>query len=121
MSESRGSLSRPRSSRGCDPLVFVLISCPTMGGQIGNFDQSGVDSEGMPTSLPFATSRPGIFAVGDVRRGSVKRVASGVGEGSVVIHAVHKFLNPDGGGGADGRHPSTIFGCGFRSDRRSRV
>ncbi|MFC5581142.1 hypothetical protein [Rhodanobacter terrae] len=71
-----------------------------MGGQIGNFDQSGVDSEGMPTSVPFATSRPGIFAVGDVRRGSVKRVASGVGEGSVVIHAVHKFLNPDGGGEA---------------------
>jgi thioredoxin reductase (NADPH) len=38
---------------------------------------------------------PGIFAVGDVRSGSVKRVASGVGEGSVVIQAVHKFLNPE--------------------------
>src|SRR6267142_3736935 len=33
---------------------------------------------------PFATSHPGIFAVGDVRAGSVKRVASAVGEGSVV-------------------------------------
>jgi thioredoxin reductase (NADPH) len=42
---------------------------------------------------PFATSRPGIFAVGDVRAGSVKRVASSVGEGSVVISEVWKFVN----------------------------
>ncbi|MEM9795641.1 MAG: FAD-dependent oxidoreductase [Pseudomonadota bacterium] len=40
----------------------------------------------------FASSVPGIFAVGDVRSGSVKRVASGVGEGSVCISAVHEFL-----------------------------
>jgi thioredoxin reductase (NADPH) len=32
--------------------------------------------------------------VGDVRAGSVKRVASGVGEGSVVIQAVHRYLHP---------------------------
>jgi thioredoxin reductase (NADPH) len=42
---------------------------------------------------PFATSRPGIFAVGDVRAGSVKRVASSVGEGSVVISKVWEFVN----------------------------
>ncbi len=42
----------------------------------------------------FATSCPGIFAVGDVRSGSVKRVASAVGEGSVVISAVHAALSP---------------------------
>ncbi len=41
-----------------------------------------------------ATSCPGIFAVGDVRAGSVKRVASGVGEGSVVISEVWRYLNP---------------------------
>ena len=35
---------------------------------------------------------PGIFAVGDVRLGSVKRVASAVGEGSVAIQFVHRFL-----------------------------
>ena len=40
----------------------------------------------------FATSVPGLFAVGDVRAGSVKRVASAVGEGSVVISAVHAYL-----------------------------
>jgi thioredoxin reductase (NADPH) len=41
---------------------------------------------------PFATSLPGIFAVGDVRAGSVKRVASSVGEGSVVISKVWEFV-----------------------------
>jgi thioredoxin reductase (NADPH) len=48
--------------------------------------------EGSATS-PFATSMPGIFAVGDVRAGSVKRVASAVGEGSVVISKVWEFVN----------------------------
>jgi thioredoxin reductase (NADPH) len=43
-------------------------------------------------SSPFAASRPGIFAVGDVRSGSVKRVASAVGEGSVVISKVWEFV-----------------------------
>jgi thioredoxin reductase (NADPH) len=38
------------------------------------------------------TSVPGVFAVGDVRRGSVKRVASGVGEGSIAIQFVHHYL-----------------------------
>jgi thioredoxin reductase (NADPH) len=38
------------------------------------------------------TSVPGVFAVGDVRRGSVKRVASGVGEGSIAIQFVHSYL-----------------------------
>jgi thioredoxin reductase (NADPH) len=49
-------------------------------------DAAGGDS-------PYATSHPGIFAVGDVRSGSVKRVASSVGEGSVVISKVWDFLN----------------------------
>jgi thioredoxin reductase (NADPH) len=39
------------------------------------------------------TSIPGVFAVGDVRHGSVKRVASGVGEGSVAIQFVHQYLS----------------------------
>jgi len=41
----------------------------------------------------FSTSVPGVFAVGDARAGSVKRVASAVGEGSVVISAVHSYLS----------------------------
>ena len=45
-----------------------------------------------PTAAPFETSVPGIFAVGDVRANSVKRVASAVGEGSVAIAGVHQYL-----------------------------
>jgi thioredoxin reductase (NADPH) len=41
---------------------------------------------------PYQTDLPGVFAVGDVRSGSVKRVASAVGEGSVVVQAVHEYL-----------------------------
>jgi thioredoxin reductase (NADPH) len=40
----------------------------------------------------FETSAPGVFAIGDVRADSVKRVVSAVGEGSVVIHQVHRYL-----------------------------
>jgi thioredoxin reductase (NADPH) len=38
------------------------------------------------------TNIPGIFAVGDVRHGSIKRVASGVGEGAVVVQFIHQYL-----------------------------
>ena len=44
-----------------------------------------------PTLLE--TNIPGVFAVGDVRYGSVKRVASGVGEGSVAVQFVHQYLS----------------------------
>ena len=44
------------------------------------------------TASDYGTSVPGIFAIGDVRSGSVKRVASAVGEGSVVIQHVHRYL-----------------------------
>jgi len=39
------------------------------------------------------TNVPGIFAVGDVRHGSIKRVASGVGEGSVAVQFIHQYLS----------------------------
>jgi thioredoxin reductase (NADPH) len=42
--------------------------------------------------LPFETSLPGVFAAGDVRHGSVKRVAGAVGEGSVAVGSVHQYL-----------------------------
>jgi thioredoxin reductase (NADPH) len=42
--------------------------------------------------LMLETSRPRVFAVGDVRSGSVKRVASAVGEGAIAVHLVHRAL-----------------------------
>jgi thioredoxin reductase (NADPH) len=58
----------------------------------GGFVVTGRNGEGMALPSPYATERPGIFAVGDVRSGSTKRVASGVGEGSVVVSSIHAFL-----------------------------
>jgi thioredoxin reductase (NADPH) len=41
---------------------------------------------------PLETSLPGVFAIGDVRAGSTKRVAAAVGEGAQVVAALHAFL-----------------------------
>lgn len=52
-------------------------------------------SESAATHVPFIleTSLPGVFAAGDVRHGSVKRVASVVGEGSMAVMYMHRYLN----------------------------
>lgn len=42
--------------------------------------------------LPFETSLPGVFAVGDVHAGSMKRVAAAVGEGASAVRSVHQAL-----------------------------
>ena len=52
--------------------------------------------------LPLETSLRGVFAVGDVRRGSVKRVASSVGEGSVVVSSVHQRVGERAGSATPG-------------------
>ncbi len=57
--------------------------------------RDGKPPRGWPLERPpglLETNVPGIFVVGDVRRGSVKRVASGVGEGSIAIQFVHQYL-----------------------------
>jgi thioredoxin reductase (NADPH) len=41
---------------------------------------------------PLETSRPGVFAAGDVRRGSTKRVSAAVGEGAMAVELVHRYL-----------------------------
>lgn len=56
---------------------------------------TGRDLNGWKLARPpysLETSVPGVFAVGDVRSTSIKRVASGVGEGSVVIAFIHQYL-----------------------------
>ncbi|MGA7622872.1 MAG: FAD-dependent oxidoreductase [Candidatus Acidiferrales bacterium] len=58
--------------------------------------REGARPKGWPLDRdPFLleTNVPGIFAVGDVRHGSVKRVASGVGEGSVAVQFIHQYLS----------------------------
>jgi thioredoxin reductase (NADPH) len=46
--------------------------------------------------FPMQTNKPGIFAIGDVRSGSVKRVAASVGEGAQVVAAIHAYLAASG-------------------------
>jgi thioredoxin reductase (NADPH) len=52
-------------------------------------------TESTATRAPFMleTSLPGVFVAGDVRHGSVKRVASAVGEGSMAVMYVHRYLD----------------------------
>ncbi|HXB48607.1 MAG TPA: NAD(P)/FAD-dependent oxidoreductase, partial [Streptosporangiaceae bacterium] len=68
-----------------DPQGYILTGRDVPGG----------DSPGdiCRPPLPLETSLPGVFAAGDVRAGSVKRVASAVGEGSVSIPQVHQHLH----------------------------
>jgi thioredoxin reductase (NADPH) len=71
-----------------DQWGFVLTGTDLLG--------DGRPPAGWPLERPpmlFETSLPGVFAVGDVRHGSVKRVASAVGEGSVAIRLVHEYLS----------------------------
>ncbi len=71
---------------------------PTVERDPGGFVVTGSDlsADALQTfgrpPLPLETSLPGVLAVGDIRHGSVKRVASAVGEGSIAIQLVHRLL-----------------------------
>ncbi|MEV5704886.1 FAD-dependent oxidoreductase [Actinoallomurus sp. NPDC052274] len=69
---------------GADPCVAWL------GGQV-DLDEKGFIRTG--GALPLETNLPGVFAVGDVRSGSIKRVASAVGEGAMAVRLVHERLS----------------------------
>jgi thioredoxin reductase (NADPH) len=85
---------------GAKPSTRWLDGCVTLDVQ--GFVKTGPDltaEELTAAKWPLArppllleTSRPGVFAVGDVRGGNVKRVASAVGEGSIAISFVHRAL-----------------------------
>lgn len=81
--------------------MFVMIGadpCTDWLRGMVDLDDKGFVLTGQPAGpgeeprSQFETSVPGVFAVGDVRSGSVKRVASAVGEGSVVVQAIHGYL-----------------------------
>ncbi len=74
---------------GADPNTRWLDGCVAIDGK--GFVLTG-DRAGDGERLPLETSCPGIFAIGDVRAGSTKRVAAAVGEGAAVITQIHSFL-----------------------------
>ena len=78
---------------GADPATGWLEGCGVM------VDRAGFVVTGMPgnkseerIASPLETSVPGVFAVGDVRSGSVKRVGGAIGEGAQVVAALHGYL-----------------------------
>lgn len=80
------------------PALFIMVGAAPQVDWLGDcvvLDESGFVITGQFDHCPsfYATSAPGIYAVGDVRAGSVKRVASAVGEGSVVISHVWNYVN----------------------------
>ena len=83
---------------GAEPNTAWLGDCVALDDK--HFVLTGSDVA--PGSWPLErdqhfleTSRPRIFAVGDVRSGSVKRVAAAVGEGSAAVQALHQALASD--------------------------
>ena len=76
--------------------LFLLIGAdPNTDWLAGSgiaLDDKGFIRTGGNLESPLETSLPGVFAIGDVRSGSVKRVAAAVGEGAQVVAALHAFL-----------------------------
>ncbi len=78
------------------PAAFIMVGAAPNTGWLADhcaLDERGFVKTGSDPSSPYSTSCPGIFAVGDVRANSVKRVASAVGEGSVVVSQVWAHVN----------------------------
>jgi thioredoxin reductase (NADPH) len=75
---------------GADPATGWLPGCGVAVDKAG-FVVTGPAAD--PLRMPLETSVPGVFAVGDVRSGSVKRVGSAIGEGAQVVAALHSYLS----------------------------
>jgi len=79
---------------GADPNVRWLDGCIATDEK--GFVVTGVGSAGRLVNgrpaLPLETSHPGVFAVGDIRAGSTKRVAAAVGEGAAAVAQIHSVL-----------------------------
>jgi thioredoxin reductase (NADPH) len=80
---------------GADPNASWLNGCVAVDGKgfiITGANGTGRVGANSPRVLPLETSRPRVFAIGDVRSGSTKRVAAAVGEGAAVVAQIHSVL-----------------------------
>ncbi len=76
---------------GADPATEWLEGCVALDK--AGFVMTGVGAAESGTLSPLESSVAGVFAVGDARSGSVKRVGGAIGEGAAVVAAIHKFLS----------------------------
>ncbi len=76
---------------GADPATAWLADCGVELDRAG-FVVTGKECSGRHGENPLQSSIRGVFAVGDVRSGSVKRVGGAIGEGAQVVAAIHRFL-----------------------------
>lgn len=76
---------------GADPATAWLADCGVELDR-GGFVVTGKDCSGQNSENPLQSSVQGVFAVGDVRSGSVKRVGGAIGEGAQVVAAIHRYL-----------------------------
>ncbi len=74
---------------GADPNTGWLQGCVALDGK--GFVRTGPDKD-MRNRAPLQTSIPGVFAIGDVRAASTKRVAAAVGEGAAAVAQIHAYL-----------------------------
>jgi len=80
---------------GADPETRWLEGCPVAVDRAG-FVLTGAAVAAAADGFrpaPLETSLPGVFAVGDVRSGSVKRVGGAIGEGAAVVASIHSYLD----------------------------
>ena len=79
---------------GADPATGWLAGCGVDVDQAG-FVVTGSNARKPTRSIRCNRACAGVFAVGDVRAGSIKRVGAGIGEGAQVVAALHRFLAPE--------------------------
>jgi thioredoxin reductase (NADPH) len=102
----RSEVSDDERSHAIRHLFLFIGANPNTDWLAGSgiaLDDKGFIRTGGNFQGPLETNMPGIFAIGDVRCGSVKRVAAAVGEGAQVVAALHAFLAKTDGGVAPAR------------------
>ncbi|MBL7252752.1 FAD-dependent oxidoreductase [Paractinoplanes lichenicola] len=73
--------------------LFCFIGADPASGWLTGVDKDAAGFVRTDGALPYLTSVPGVFAVGDLRSGSTKRVATAVGEGAAAVSSIHSVLN----------------------------
>ena len=92
VAETEAAVQHVFSFIGADPVTEWLDGCGVAVDKAGFIVTGGAGVEGRRPPAALESSVAGVFAVGDVRSGSVKRVGAAIGEGAQVVQALHGFL-----------------------------